>query len=90
MKDENIDKDKPCNIYGVSCRSRYKQTSKLINGYSQMNSTSRALGFKEPYDGTCAIVNYRHIINFSDVETVVKWLFEEGYDVVKLREKNGN
>lgn len=87
MKDENIEKDEPSNIHGVSCRSRYKETSKLINGYNQHSSMSRALGFPHPSDGQSELGNYRNRINFSDVETVCEWLFENGYDVVKLRKK---
>jgi hypothetical protein len=90
MKDENIAKDKPCTIYGVSCRSRFKHTSKLIKGYDQPNSMSRALGFSGPYYGQQKLHGFNHLINFSDVETVARWLFENGYDIVKLRDKNGS
>ena len=87
MLNENINKDKPSKIYGVSCRSRFKHTSKLIKGYNQLNSMSRALGFNEPYDGQQKLHGYSHLINFSDVETVAEWLFENGFDIVKLRNK---
>ena len=87
MKDENIEKDEPQNIYGVSCRSRYKETSKLIKGYDQHFPMSRALGFEHPSDGQSAIHKYRSLINFSDVETVCEWLFENGYDIVKKKKK---
>ena len=89
MKNGNIDKDKPCTIYGVSCLARFKHTSKLINGHNQMHSMCRALGFSEPFYGQCALRGYSHLINFSDVESVAEWLFENGYDIVKLRDKNG-
>ena len=88
MKNENINKDQPRNTYGVSCKSRFKHTSKLINGYNQMHSICRALGFSEPFYGQCKLNGYNHLINFGDVETVAKWLFENGYDIVKLRDKN--
>ena len=78
---------KPCTIHGVSCRLLFLENSKTINGYSQMNPMERALGFKEPYDIQMKLHNYRHLINADDVVTVCEWLFENGYDVVKL---NGN
>lgn len=70
--------------YPYSCLEKYKETSKLINGYSQMNSMPRALGFKEAYDITCAIHKYKSLFNASDVQNVAKWFFENGYDIIKL------
>jgi hypothetical protein len=72
---------------GISCKEKYKETSKLIDGYSQMNSMPRALGFKRAFDIQCKLGGYSHLINASDVENVVEWLFEQGYDVVKLTSK---
>jgi hypothetical protein len=63
----------------VSCRLAYDELRKK-NDYFAM---SKALGFKEPYYGQNALHNVRHLINWSDVETVVGWLFENGYDVTK-------
>jgi hypothetical protein len=68
---------------GESCLEKYKDTSKLIDGYSQFNPEIRAIGFKTSYDVNVAIRKYRHCINSGDVETVVKWLFESGYDIIK-------
>ena len=72
--------------YPYSCLEKYKETSKLINGYSQLNSMPRALGFKNSYDITCAIHKYKHLFHSGDVEYVAKWLFENGYDIIKLKE----
>lgn len=85
MISEDISKDKHKKVIGVSCLSRYKQTSKLIKGYSQPNSMSRALGFEHPYNGQSSLGGYNHLINFSDVENVAAWLFDNGYDIVKLK-----
>lgn len=83
--DKNINKtQKQCTIHGVSCRLLFIENSKTINGYSQMNSMERSLGFKEPYDIQMKLHKYSHLINADDVLTVCKWLFENGYDVVKL------
>ena len=74
-------------IHGVSCRLLFSETSKLINGYSQLNSMPRALGFENTYEIQNKLHKYRHLINASDVVTVCEWLFENGYDVVKLNGK---
>ncbi len=76
--------DKITQVTGISCLENYKETSKTINGYSQLNSMERALGYENSYELNCAIHKYRHRINASDVNTVIEWLFENGYDVVKL------
>ena len=75
------------NIGAVSCRSLFKENSKTIDGYSQHNPVERALGFDSAYELQCKLHKYAHLINAYDVVTVCKWLFENGYDVVKL---NGN
>lgn len=75
------------NIAGVSCRLLFSETSKLINGYNQLNSMPRALGFENTNEIQNKLHKYSHLINASDVVTVCEWLFENGYDVVKL---NGN
>ncbi len=49
---------------------------------------SRALGFKESYEIQKRLHYCRHLIGASDVESVVEWLFENGYDVVKLHEEH--
>ena len=86
--DKNINEaQKQCTIHGGSCRLLFIENLKTINGYSQINSMERALGFKEPYDIQMKLHKYRHLINADDVVTVCEWLFENGYDVVKL---NGN
>lgn len=82
---EDIKKDKPENVFGVSCKKRYKKSSKLINGYSQFESVPRALGF--PHCSDIQLKVPSHLITALDVETVVLWLFEQGYDIVKLKKK---
>ena len=67
----------------ISCHSKYKETSKLINGYDQMNSMERALGFKNSAEIQSKLQDYRHLINAADVVTVCEWLFENGYDIIK-------
>ncbi len=88
---EEVDKKiksagKPRIINGVSCKNRYAYTSALVGGYSQLNPTPRALGFKHSTDIQQSLQGYNHLINAGHVETVVKWLFNNGYDVVKLNE----
>jgi len=83
-KDKQIHTDAQCTIHGVSCRYCYKETSKLIDGYNQLSSIPRALGFENSYEVQQKLHKYRHLINADDVETVVRWLFENGYDIVKL------
>ena len=78
--------EQPCTINGVSCRLLYAETSKTISGYSQMNSMPRALGFQNTYEIQNKIHKYRHLINADDVVSVCEWLFENGYDVVKLND----
>jgi len=65
-----------------TCKERYKETSKLINGYSQMNSMPRALGFKDSCELQSKLHKFNHLINAEDVETVCKWLFEQGFDII--------
>lgn len=70
----------------VSCKELFIENSKPINGYSQMNSMVRALGFDSNYDIQCSLNNgFRHLINAGDVESVAKWFFKNGYDIVKLK-----
>jgi hypothetical protein len=71
--------------YPYSCLEKYKETSKLIDGYSQLNSMPRALGFENGYEINCAIHKYRHLFNASDIQNVAKWFFENGYDIIKLK-----
>ena len=71
----------------VSCRLLFIENSKSINGYSQLNPMPRALGFKNTYEIQNKLNKYSHLINANDIVTVCEWLFENGYDVVKL---NGN
>jgi len=44
----------------------------------------RALGFEDLPAIQNKLDNYIHLINANDVVVVCKWLFKNGYDVVKL------
>jgi hypothetical protein len=67
-----------------SCLKAYK----LFKITDPMNALPRALGFESGYHGQLELHHVRHYMNFSDVEHVVQWLFENGYDVIKLDKKN--
>ena len=57
--DKNINEaQKQCTIHGVSCRLLFIENSKTINGYSQMNSMPRALGFEDTYEIQNKIYKY--------------------------------
>ncbi|MCK5612892.1 hypothetical protein KAR91_64055 [Candidatus Pacearchaeota archaeon] len=72
----------------ISCCLRYKETSKLIDGYSQLNSMSRALGFKDKADIQSNLHGHSHIINAENIIDVSKWFFENGYDVIQINNPN--
>lgn len=73
---------------GISLKNRYDQLMSSNDVVNRLFAVSRALGFKEPYDGTCAIRSVKHKIHFGDVETVVKWLFDNGYDIIEPKTNN--
>ena len=75
------------NTENISCRLLYAETSKTINGYSQMNSMPRALGFANSYELQNKLWDYKHLINADHVEYVCEWLFKNGYDIIKLNNK---
>lgn len=68
-----------------SVLDKFQEFSKLIDGYNQWYPVERALGFKSGYDVQTNLGSgYSHRINAGDVEAVVNWLFEQGFDIVKL------
>lgn len=74
-----------------SLRNRLKKTSKTVNGYSQSNSTVRALGFSQPFD--LPMPTNSHLINKSDLVNSVNELIESGYDIIlpkRLADKDLN
>jgi hypothetical protein len=70
----------------ISCKKQYKETSRLINGYDQLDSIPRALGFENSFKMGQNLHGYRHLINTSDIEYVVLWLFENGYDITMQKD----
>lgn len=84
---EDINKDIRKNVHGVSCLKRFKETSKLIKGYNQFDSVPRAIGFKDMYSIQQSLHGYNHMINATHVKIVTEWLFNNGYDIIKLIKK---
>lgn len=68
---------------GESVAERFTKSSALVFGYNQHDPIARALGFQRGYDIQQSLHRVSHLITASDVETVVKWLLNSGYDIIK-------
>ncbi len=70
----------------ISCRELFKEYSNPTNGYGYVSPMARALGFDSEYEIGVSLNNgYRHLIHTGSVINTAKWLFENGYDIVKLK-----
>lgn len=63
----------------ISCRLLYEKLVKKPD----IAALPKSLGFESGYDVQQNMHHVRHIINARDVENVVKWLFDQGFDVVR-------
>lgn len=68
---------------GESLNDRVIETTKLINGYSQMNGVERALG----YNHASEIAFDTHLVTWGDIEYSILWLMGNGFEITKSPEQ---
>ena len=71
----------PKNKKGESVKAIYKKLVKK----NEFSPIAKAFGFSEDYYAQISLQGISHLINWSDVEEVVKYLFDNGYDVIKIK-----
>ena len=69
-------------IPSVSVRLVYEKLKKA----NDISPIVGALGYKSSYDLGCAITNYRSLINCNNVENVVRWMLDKGFEINKPHE----
>lgn len=62
-----------------------KEQYEALRKAQTFDAMFKALGFKHAYDVQLSLTvqGFNHVLNASDVQYVLQWLFKTGYDVVR-------